>query len=308
MSDEQHATSDLAGMPKEHNFISQAIARRMTTLMTFVQPPLDPKLFVAACMTEANKLSLTMPEHELTDQRTVNSFVTAAFNAAIIGLIPGDAQKHLFFAPFYKGKKGDPQQHRLINVIVGYRGYLELAFQSGFLARASPDYVLTGEEVTRVHDRSGPNIIHKIPCPGRPEPSRDNIVAAYLSYETVTGAKDIVFVEKWDLKKSEEKGGEVWRYNYPSMCLKTTFVRGSKRWRLSSAMAAAVMLDEQAERGVAQSQLAKNVGMTEKGKNEPVDFQSLVDDVNPMDLEGGPDGGSEENQSEVCPPEHADSP
>ena len=275
MSDSKHATRDLAHMPKEHNFITTAVAKRAKVLQTFVQG-INPNQFVAACMLEANALSLSLTDREVADPRTVASFVKACFNAAVIGLLPGEAQGHLYFVPFNRGRKNDPQRHKLINVIVGYRGYLELAFRSDFLARVSPEYVLTGETVERCHDQNGPQIKHTMQCPGRPIPEKSNIEAAYLSYETRGGAKDIVFVEKWDLAKSEANGGDVWKYNYPAMALKTAIVRGSKRWRLTQQMAAAVMLDEQASRDQDQAALVPEAEATESG-DEPVDFDQLVE-------------------------------
>lgn len=219
MSDSEHSTAELAHMPKEHNVISTAVAKRSQVLQTFVQG-MNPTQFVAACMLEANALGLQLTDKEVKDRRTIASFVKACFNAAVIGLIPGDAQGHLYFAPFNRGRKTDPNRHKLIQVMVGYRGYLELAFRSDFLARVSPEYVLTGETVERWHDEAGPHIKHVMQCPGRPVPDKSNIEAAYLSYETRTGAKDIVLVEKWDLAKSEAAGGDVWKYNYPAMALR----------------------------------------------------------------------------------------
>lgn len=275
-------------LPSLYNNLAERVKTRTNQLANFVQHG-DPGQFLGACILEANSLSLTLEEHEINDKRTVTSFIRSCFNCAVVGLTPGDALGHAYFVPFNRKGQVQGEFFKEINLIVGYKGYCELAWRSGFLDRISPEYVLQGESVERVHEQTGPRIRHIIPCPGRPKPSKDNIEAAYISYSTTGGSCDLVMVEKWDLANSENKGGPIWKYNYPAMALKTAVLRASKRWRLSQEMAQAVMLDEQSEREEAQAALVPEAEAVDD--LEPIDF-------NDFDVQGENDGDTVQGEND----------
>jgi recombination protein RecT len=188
------------------------------------------KRFVMAVAAEVNRLDA--------DVNPV-SVVRTAFNCAVLGLLPGPQLGHAHFVPFKKE----------CQLIIGYKGFLELAYGCGFLKDVQCEVVLTGEEYERWNDADGAQILHTMPL-GREE-EWANVQGAYCIWHATTGGHGIADVGRKDLQRLSKRGN-VWKSEPVEMAKKTPLRRAAKRWNLTSEMAKAVWLDEAAERDEVQ--------------------------------------------------------
>ena len=246
MTDEQQS-KDLT-IPVAKNALTQFFDQRRGPLENLLTAGITPEQFLTTIISEGNKLNMSLSDQEMNDKRTQISFLVAASNAAIIGLLPGEVQGHCYLVPSERFRN-KPNQHTLISLWIGYKGFLELAFASDFLAQCDPELHLDREVLPRWHD-DRPRIHHDIPN-DRPLPDRTNIVGAYCTYMTKSGGFGHCYVSRAELAKVDT-GYNAWKSNYPAMCLKTPIRRCSNRWRLNQRMATAIKLDEQAERNEPQ--------------------------------------------------------
>lgn len=220
------------------------VQARCDVLKQFLPAHINVAQFFSATMNEINNLPETC---------TKGSVTVCVMNACTIGLIPGPALGHCHFIP-YTFNRGKANESTVAQLIVGYKGFLELAFANKFLRDVNPEVVLKGEVVRRWHNIDGPQIEHELPD-HRPEPSRENLVGAYCTWHTVDGGRGYFWRSRPEIDRVDrgEKTNTPWRSDYRGMVLKSAIRPASKLWRLTQTMAAAVMLDETAERGEAQS-------------------------------------------------------
>jgi recombination protein RecT len=202
---------------------------RLASIIHQLPSHIELAAWAAAVVNEANKA-----------EGSPNSIAACVYNLAFLGLFPGKALGHAYFIP-YKGEA---------TLVVGYKGFSDLAYGSGFLKDMHVDVVCQGEEFDYWKDETGPRLKHR-PDINR-EPTRKNIIGAYCLYHTRDGGTGIRLCNKADIAKSD-KNRDVWLSNFESMCLKTAVRRASKEWKLTGRMAHAVMIDEQAEREERQS-------------------------------------------------------
>lgn len=227
-------------LPDPRSPAAASLWSRLDRLPDWIPAEVQQDQFMMAVTAEANR----MPQD-------VNpaSLCSAAFNCAVVGLMPGPALGHAHFVPFKSGST------REVQLIVGYKGYLELAYRSGFLAGITCEVVYEGEKCERWNDSNGPQIDHRMSL-DRVE-DFDKVVAAYCIYQTQYGYRDIVTVGGRELKRLKQKHSrgsmQIWRDNPIEMALKTPIRRAAKRWKLTNQMAKAVYLDEQADRGERQA-------------------------------------------------------
>lgn len=169
------------------------------------------------------------------------SAVKSAYNAAMLGFIPGAAYGHCYFIPH---KQRDRQAAPLVQLIIGYRGFLELAYDSGFLLDIHADVVLQGEEFKFWKSAAGPQIEHIVPL----ERSLlyDNVVGAYCIYHSKSGGAGIVVVSRSELNKVNTKRN-VWASEPIAMCRKTPIRRAAKEWRQTRRLALASELEDAIE-------------------------------------------------------------
>ena len=215
---------------------------------SYCNSDIEPGAFAMAAMTEINDLPAD------TDRRSVwNSIV----NCATLGLIPGKAYGHAFFVPLMN--RTYKPAIRECNLWLGYKGYLELGYRSGWLAGITLEVVVGDEKFRRWNDRNGAQLEHEI-NPNRPlviDPP--TVVCSYCQYTTTSGYSDVVTIGGNQLRALRDKQGKVWNSNFIEMALKTPIRRASKRWRQTSSLANAVRLDEQLERNETQDALRETV-------------------------------------------------
>ena len=136
-------------LPKARNEGVTRLYERIDRLPQWLPSEVAAARFVTAVTTEANRLPADVDP---------NSIVTAAFNAAVVGLLPGPFQGHAHFIPFKDKRAGI----RRCQLIIGYKGYLDLAYGTGFLKDARPEVVLRDEEFERWNDSAGAQLRHKL--------------------------------------------------------------------------------------------------------------------------------------------------
>lgn len=178
------------------------------------------------------------------------SMMKAAVNVATLGLIPGETLGHCYLQA-YNMHKGRADEHRICQVIPGYRGYLELAFRNKFLSQVSTELVLQSEEFRHWHNAEGPQIQHEIPL-DRQEASRGTVRAVYATYHTTSGGRGLEVVHRNEIDKIDTNRN-VWKTNFAAMCRKTAVRRAAKYWMITAEMSLAIQLDEQDERGEEQT-------------------------------------------------------
>ncbi len=220
--------------PAQHKGAT-ALWQRAERLPGWLPSGVNPHQFMLAVTAEANK-------RELADC-TPASVVTAAFNCAVLGLLPGSVLGHAYFVPF----------KTTAQLIVGYKGFIDLAYGCDFLADVQCDVVLRGEKYRRWNNAEGACLEHELPI-DRDE-TWGNVTAAYCIWHSRSGGRGVCVVPRKALEALKRRGN-VWNTDTLAMCLKTPLRRSANRWKLTQRMGAAVTLDALAEAGKPQPALA----------------------------------------------------
>ena len=219
-------------LPKARSEGATRLYQRLERLPQHWDGEVAAARIVIAVTTEANRLPADVEP---------NSVVTAAFNCAVTGLLPGPFLGHAHFIPFKENRAGI----RRCQLIIGYKGYLHLAYGTGFLKDARPEVVLRDEEFERWNDSAGAQLRHKLRIDRDEQWS--NVIGAYCAWKSTTGGGDIAMVTRKELETLYRRGN-VWHSDPIAMCKKTAIRRASKNWKTTGRMANAVYLDEMADR------------------------------------------------------------
>jgi recombination protein RecT len=228
-------------LPEPKTPAAKAVHERQATIIGQLVG-LDADQFLVTATIEANKLKA---------DTTPSSVAKSVMNAACLGLTLGDALGHAYLVPFWDSKK----RARICQLVVGYKGFLELALSARWLKGVSCQVVLKGEEFRHWATIEGSQIQHEMPV-DRKE-TWENVTAAYCVYHTIDGWKDVEVTTREDLAKIHDKAEDwsPWKRTPIPMCRKTPLRRASKVWKQTGRFANAVMLDEMAERDELQPPL-----------------------------------------------------
>ena len=224
---------NLSLTPKTAN--AEKILKAMPQILNCVPSEVAPRQFCIALMSEVNKLKPDV---------VPASVVLASLHCAFIGLVPGASLGQAYLIPYRL--KGKP----ICNLVVGYRGYMELAFRANFLKDLHSDVVLDGESFKYWKDENGPRLIHEN-IPINRKLKKEAVLGAYCIYHTIDGGHGMHIVSREQIDAIDTESN-VWRSDYVAMCRKTPIRRASKEWRQTTGLAAAVRLDEQLEAGEPQ--------------------------------------------------------
>jgi recombination protein RecT len=201
---------------------------------------LDARQFAICAITEANKL----PQD--TDPKSI---VIAVFNAACMGTLLGPHPGHAFLVAYRNSKT----QTRDCQLIMGYKGLLDLAYGANFLESVYTDVVLRGEEF-RTYVKDSPHIEHELPI--ERELTWDRVIAAYCIWTPKAGTPIHEVVGRKDMeaiyRKAAKRSSSPWQTNPIAMCRKTAIRRAAKNWKMTRELGWAIGLDEAAERGARQ--------------------------------------------------------
>lgn len=208
----------------------------------------SPEQFLVAACAEVNSLEMSGR-----DEFCPVSVVKAVFNCATLGLLFGPTRGHAYLVPFRNRKAGKT----VVNLIIGYRGFIELAYRSNFLVSVDTEVILHGETFKSRMTHAGRKLFHDLPIGRIAKKDGSNVVGAYCIYQARNGGHGISIVSKTEID-AVKKDSETWNFSYPAMARKTAVRRAAKNWSLSESLAAAVHLDEAAERETEQPLLLQH--------------------------------------------------
>lgn len=223
------AELERAGASDEARTVYQLLERQKPELARALPDSIGVERFTRTVLTEIRrspKLLECAPE----------SLLGAMMLAAQLGLEPGPLGL-VYLVPF----------KRAVEFIVGYRGYVELAYRSGHVKDLSAGLVRDGD---RFHYRHGtrPELEH---IPLGPAEERD-IEAAYAVARLKTGGTVFVvtYAEDWERARKASAAGSKnlgpWKEDRPAMIRKTA-VRRLEPWLpKTAAIAHALEVDETA--------------------------------------------------------------
>lgn len=201
-------------------------------------PMVGAEQFLVAAMAEVN--SLEMSSRVKVDPTSV---VKAVFNCATLGLLFGPTRGHAYLLPFQKKNSAV----KIVNLVIGYKGYIELAYRSSFLKDVDTEVILEGETFKHRMTEQGRKIRHDLPVGRAGAKDGRNVIGAYCLYHTRQGGYGMANVSRAEIE-AVRKDSEPWNFNYPAMARKTAVRRAAKNWSLTEQLAGAIYLDEHAER------------------------------------------------------------
>lgn len=228
-------------------------------------------------------------------ESTPASFFGALLSAATLGLDVNTPLGHAYLIPFnrkVKGPNGSSGWVTECQLIVGYRGMIELGRRSGVVTKTKATVVRAGDEFF-VEEGCAPVLRH------RPSLAADRHTApmsfVYAVAHLVTGGEVFQWLSRGDVEarrqRSRAKDSGPWVTDYQAMAMKTA-VRALFPWLPQSAemqtLATAVALDHAADRGVqAAAYPAPVIDVLDRAGLELP--PTSVDDVD--DRDGSPDDG-----------------
>lgn len=173
------------------------------------------------------------------------SFFGAVIQCAQLGLEPGNALGHAYLLPYGKD----------VQLIIGYRGMIDLARRSGQIVSIDARAVYEGD---RFECRLGldPHIEHE---PDWSNPNRtqgDKLQFVYAVAKLKDGGIQFDVMSRAEIEairaRSKAGNGGPWKSDYQAMALKTVVRRLFKFLPVSIEMQTAVGIDERAESGLTQ--------------------------------------------------------
>ena len=220
----------------------QTIAQIKAALPRHMQP--DRMARVALTETRKN------PKLAQCDART---FLGAVIQLSQLGLEPGGALGHAFLIPFENRKKGTVD----VQLIVGYRGMIDLARRSGQIATMDARVVREGDAFECQFGDS-PRL-HHVPNFDDDKP----MTHAYFVVVFKDGSKQFDVMSRGQIEKIRNKsqgyirgkeGGDTpWITHPEEMAKKTVVRRLFKYLPVSIELQRAVMLDERGDAGLTQA-------------------------------------------------------
>ena len=220
--------------------ISDLLNQKKDALRYALPKILTPERMIRTYLTAMNRNPLLF-------QCTPASILQSIFTLAQLGLIPDSILGYAHLIPYKNGKK-DCYEAQLI---IGYRGLIELARRSGQVSDIYADIVYEKEifEMESGIDRKLKHI--KKP----PEDRGVKIIGTYAVAKFKDGNKAWVWLWKSDVDKIKEKAVKgksqtPWFDYEEEMILKTALRRLAKWLPLSSEFQKAAVIDECIEQGV----------------------------------------------------------
>lgn len=225
----------------------------------------DPKI--------KNQMALALPKHmnadrlariALTEIRKVpalaqcnqESFLGAVMQCAQLGLEPGNALGHAYLLPFGNGKAKDGLAN--VQLIIGYRGMIDLARRSGQIISISAHTVHKNDKFSYELGLN-PDVKH-IPADGE----RGEVTHVYAVAKLKDGGVQFEVMSRHDVEKvrksSKASSNGPWVTHWDEMAKKTVCRRLFKWLPVSIEMQQAVTMDERADAGIDQDNAAVITG------------------------------------------------
>ena len=223
---------------------------------------------------------------------SINSLFGAVITCAQLGLEPNTPQGHIYLIPFENRKKGITE----VQVIIGYKGLIDLARRSGEIISISSHAICHGDP-HEIFFGTEERIEHRPNLTG----GRGDVIGFYAVAKLVGGGTQFEFMSSSEINvirdgsqgyktaRKYNKTDTPWISNYEEMGRKTVIRRLCKYLPMSIELANAVALEGRAERNEAQELDGVLDG----------DFTVLPDDA-PVDLQDeGAEAPGDEPAQEV---------
>ena len=169
---------------------------------------------------------------------TPMSIIMSVLQGATMGLEVNTPVGHCYLVP-YKGKAA---------LIIGYTGYIELAYRSGKLANINANVVREGDEFEYAYGLN--EKLRHVPAQ-----KRGQLTHAYAYFKTTAGASSFIVLTREDIDKhramSKAPDGPAWHDNYEAMAQKTAIRMLAKFFPKSAEVQRAMTIDNIADQGKA---------------------------------------------------------
>lgn len=176
------------------------------------------------------------------------SFLGAVVQSAQLGLEPG-VLGHAYLVPFNNRQTG----RREVQLIVGYKGLIDLARRSGQISSITAHAVYEGDDFEYVLGLQ--EKLNHVPKPGRVAQAR-HLVAVYAIAKLRDGGHQLEVMSREEVeairKRSKASDSGPWKTDYEEMAKKTVLRRLCKMLPASIELHKAVALDETAASGETQ--------------------------------------------------------
>lgn len=214
-----------------------------------------------------------MMKEFLTNPKITNkqSILTCMFNAPKLGLNPDKVFGHIWFIP-YKG---------VLTYQIGYRGMIQLSFNSGKISQVYADLVYEKDEWDFYRNETGQHYLHR---PKLTEKERGREICGYSIFEDIGGTPHIHIMDTYHIDEIKKlvlarmkDSSTPWKDHLfePEMRKKTVIRRHWKTEPMSAEIAEAIETEEKNESGEVPSEKD-----TEKA------FDNILESVEPGSEEG----------------------
>ncbi len=199
---------------------------------------LTPDRLLRIAMTEARKNPTLL-------ECTQASFIGAIIQTAQIGLEPGAHLGHAYLVPF-KNKRANNQLE--VQLIIGYRGMIDLAYRSPKVSHPIARAVYEGDEFEYEYG-TNERLLHR---PDK-EATGKQLTHVYAIVFLIGGGKvfDVMEVKEIEAARKRSKSADSgpWETDYEAMAKKSVVRRLFKYMPVSIELQEAIGLDESGERG-----------------------------------------------------------
>ena len=197
-----------------------------------------------------------------------NSFLGAVMQASQLGFEIDDNLGYVYLVPFFNKKTGKKE----VQLLVGYRGLIELARRSGKLRSVSARLVYENEPFSIEYGLM--ETLRHTPLPPSKRGEKVKGVYAVASMSDNTKVFDFLWSEEIEEVKKSSKAGDSktspWATHEEEMMKKTVIRRMMKYLSLSPEITKATVIDEYGESGINTKDMFitsetgnKTLGMTE---------------------------------------------
>lgn len=232
----------------------------------------------------------------------VPSLVGAIAQCAQMGLEPNTVLGHAYLVPFNTKRKDADGRERWVNsvqVIIGYKGLIDLARRSGQIVSIAAHEVCQADEFELVYGLDE-KLVHK-PSLGE----RGQIIGFYAVAKLVGGGYAFEFMSLHQTKEimsaTQSKGGYgPWKDHFTEMGRKTVIRRLAKYLPLSIEFQTAAALDGMADAGQDQQLNTLDGEFVLQADDAPTGGEESADGDAPLQIE--------ERQPETVPQKVANAP
>lgn len=180
-------------------------------------------------------------------------FILAVSTVAQLGLELGPVLGHAFIVPFYNSEKDKTEPQ----VIIGYKGMIELAYRSGRVININA-WLVYEKDTFEVEFGLTPKLVH---VPNFEDQNRGEIKLAYAVAHLVGGGVHFEILSKHQILKSKPKtGSKAWGTSPEEMFKKTTVRRLFKMLPISTDMSRAITIDDAADADISQINIIDTEG------------------------------------------------